>query len=111
MSKIAKRNSSFIDDPQRCEICSTSLTLYPKDFIPCPCCKRTICRQCWGESWTNKSFPSEKCAHLNENEGLSSGMMAQRGQEFGWDWYKIAFAGVLILLAIGILIFLTGLFT
>jgi hypothetical protein len=105
-----KRNSAFIDDPQRCEICSTTLTLYPKDFAPCPHCQRSICRQCWGAVWSTKNFPAEACAHLMENDGLTITPVGEKKQGFSWDWQKIIFITALIVLAVGTAVFLFNLF-
>lgn len=110
--KNGKKDSAFIDDPQRCEVCGTTLTLYPKDFAPCPHCRKTVCRQCWGAVWSAKSFAAESCAHIAENDGrtlASAGVGENRGQ-WDWDWPRILFAVGLAALAIGILVVLFNLF-
>ena len=102
--------SPLVNDPQRCEVCNTSLTLYPKVFATCPHCQRTVCRVCWGEAWAGKAFTAEACAHVLENSGLDTNRMGQRRQGIQWDWHKALFMSALVLLALGTLIFLIQLF-
>lgn len=109
MAKNGK-NSAFIDDPQRCAICGTTLTLYPKDFATCPHCQKAVCRQCWGSVWPSKSFTAEACAHLAESGGLAGASMTTRSQGLNWDWPKVGLATGLVLLAVGIIYFLLNLF-
>jgi hypothetical protein len=47
---------------------------------------------------------------LAENDGLTSNAYTQKEKSLNWDWPRIAFAGVLALIAIGILLFLLNLF-
>lgn len=110
MTKLGKKESSFIDDPQRCEICETTLTLYPKDFAACPHCHRSVCRQCWGGVWANKAFTAENCAHIVENDGRNMEPVGEGRKKFNWDWPRIVFAVVLSALAAGIILFLFSLF-
>jgi hypothetical protein len=109
LTRTDKKNS-LIDDPQRCEICNTSLTLYPKDFAACPHCQRRICRQCWGSVWASKAFAAEACAHMAENDGMTMSSMAQKGWMSDWDWQKALFIAALGILAIGTVVFLFNLF-
>ncbi|HEY5039915.1 MAG TPA: hypothetical protein VIJ93_12655 [bacterium] len=110
MLKSAKKNSNFIDDPRRCDICSTTLTLYPKDFATCPHCQRAICRPCWADVWASKSFPAETCAHLMMPGDLSMAGIVEKKRGLSWDWQKGIFVLVLGLGAIGTLVFLFNLF-
>ena len=111
MTKNGKKDSAFIDDPQRCEICNTTLTLYPKDFAPCPHCHRKVCRHCWGGVWATKSFAAEACGHLLENDGRAMTGVGEAGKRMDWDWPRTLFALVLGGLAAGILVFLYYLFS
>lgn len=111
MVKNGKKDSAFIDDPQRCEVCDTILTLYPRDFAPCPHCQKKICRQCWGGVWANKAFTAENCAHLGEKDGIAMGRVGEVGKKLAWDWPRALFALVLGGLAVGILVFLYYLFS
>jgi hypothetical protein len=110
MLKSGKRSSSVIAMENRCGICDTKLTLYPKDFAECPHCQKKICRQCWTSAWASKGFSSEKCEHLAENDGLNSNAFTQKEKSLNWDWPRIAFAGVLAVIVIGIFLFLLNLF-
>ncbi len=110
MTKGLKRNSASINDPQRCAICATTLTLYPKDFLPCPHCHKSICRQCWGETWEKKTFAGDACAHLSQNDGLTVSNIEQNQKSLDWDWYKLALAAGLVILAGAIVLFLLNLF-
>ncbi len=106
-----KNNSTLIDDPQRCEICGTTITLYPKDFAPCPHCHKRICRKCWSETWVTKNFTAEACAHLAVSDGLSMSSMGPAAKtSINWDWQKALFAVVLVALTALILVFLFNLF-
>ena len=109
MSKIPKRIPSMIGGVGRCEICTTKLTLYPRDYLDCPHCHKTVCRQCWGESWVQKAFTAENCSHLLESDGLTMSTLAQRGP-LAWDWQKGVFVLVLALFAVGTVVFLLNLF-
>ena len=104
------KNNSLIDDPQRCEICETQLTLYPKDFAACPHCQRRVCRQCWGAVWASKSFAAEACGHMAENDGMATSPVGQRRGPFNWDWQKAIFVSLLGALAVGTAWFLVYLF-
>jgi hypothetical protein len=110
MLKSGKRSSSVIAMENRCGICDTKLTLYPKDFAECPHCQKKICRQCWATAWPAKSFASDHCTHLAENDGLNNVNYAQKERNLNWDWPRIALAGVLALIVIGIFLFLLNLF-
>ena len=110
MTKLNKKDSTLIDDPQRCEVCGTTLTLYPKDFAPCPHCQRKVCRQCWGPPWLNKSFAAENCSHMMENDGLTLNPVEESRRGFSLDWHRAVFVLVLGALAIGILFFVLNLF-
>ena len=110
LTKAPKSSPAFIDDPQRCEICGTTLTLYPKDFAPCPHCHQRICRQCWGPAWPTKAFTPEVCAHMAENEGLTMNPVQEKSQFLQWDWQKAVFALGLGLLAVVTVYFLINLF-
>ncbi len=110
LSKLNKKESTFIDDPQRCEVCNTTLTLYPKDFASCPHCQRNICRQCWGAPWSTKAFAAEACSHVVSNDGLTLNPVEESNRGFQLDWPRVIFALILGALAIGILFFLLNLF-
>jgi hypothetical protein len=110
LPKAAKKNSTFVSGLQRCEVCETTLTLYPRDFAPCPHCHKRICRQCWGEVWPTKTFAADACAHLAENDGLAMSSVTSKGRGFQWDWQRIIFTLALGALAVGTLIFLFNLF-
>jgi len=105
-----KKDSAFIDGSQRCDICGTTLTLYPKDFAACPHCQRAVCRQCWGGVWPTKAFAAENCSHTTENDGLTLNPVEESRRGFKLDWQRALFALVLGGLAIGILFFLLNLF-
>ncbi len=109
MLKNDKKNT-LIDDPQRCQICGTQLTLYPKDFAACPHCQRMVCRQCWAGVWATKSFAAEACGHMAENDGMATSPVGQRRGGFSWDWQKALFVSFLGALAIGTAWFLIYLF-
>ena len=109
MNKPAKKSSEFINDPQRCEICATILTLYPHDFAECPHCGRKVCRPCWGEVWGGKSFSSESCSHSNVNTRLGTSTTGGH-QGIQWDWRKALFVGVLGIVAVSIFFFILNLF-
>jgi ribosomal protein S14 len=106
LAKNGKKDSEFLDFPMRCEICGTTLTLYPKDFMPCPHCHRKVCRQCWAGAWSAKSFSGEDCSHIPEEEGRN--VMAVSGIRKGmrWDWQRAVFVAILVVLMAGILYFL-----
>ncbi len=110
MSKIVKKSSTFIDFPQRCEMCGTTLTLYPKGFAPCPHCQKKVCRQCWGGVWSSKSFAAETCSHKSEDETGVISPVGQQRSAFQWDWQRALFVLALGALALGILVFLLNLF-
>ena len=110
MARTEKKEAAFIDDPQRCVICNTNLTLYPKDFAPCPHCQKRVCRQCWGQAWVTKSFTADSCAHISVNDGLTMSPIVEKGQAFTLDWQKALFILILSALAIGTVIFLFNLF-
>lgn len=111
MAKNGKKDSAFIDDPQRCEVCGTTLTLYPRDFAPCPHCNKKVCRQCWGSVWASKAFTAENCAHIAENDGRAMTGFGEAGNKLAWDWPRALFVLVLGGLAVGILVFLYYLFS
>ena len=100
----------LVDDAQRCKICGTAITLYPKSFAPCPHCQNRICRRCWGSAWANKAFTAEACAHNSENDGRTLTGIGEKNRTFDWDWQKGLFITGLTVLAIGILMFLFNLF-
>lgn len=100
----------MIDDPLRCDICSTTLTLYPKVFALCPHCHRKVCRLCWGDAWAEKAFTAEACAHILENSGLNTNRMGEKRRGIQWDWQKAVFIAALALLGFGTLVFLFNLF-
>src|SRR5665213_188839 len=108
--KIVRKNLTVLAGENRCQVCDTQLTLYPKDFVECPHCHKMVCRQCWTTAWAVKGFSSEKCAHLAENDGLTSNAYTQKERNLNWDWPRIAFAGVLAVLVIGVVLFLLNLF-
>jgi DNA-directed RNA polymerase subunit RPC12/RpoP len=108
--KLAKKNTAMIDLVNRCAICDTKLTLYPKDFAACPHCQRKVCRQCWSGAWAGKAFSSDSCTHLAENDGLSVTAFVQKDRQVNWDWTRLIFAGLLMVLAVGIVLFLLNLF-
>lgn len=110
MAKSNGKNSTLIDDPQRCEVCNTTLTLYPKDFAPCPHCQKRICRQCWGPAWAAKSFSADACSHIAVSDTLRASSVTQGAKKIDWDWAKIGLAGAVVLLFIIIFIFLFNLF-
>jgi hypothetical protein len=110
MLKSGKRSSAMVPMENRCGVCDTKLTLYPKDFAECPHCQKKVCRQCWSGAWAAKAFSSEKCAHMIENDGLTSNAFTQKENNVYWDWPRIAFAGVLTVLAAGVILFLLNLF-
>ncbi len=110
MSKLTSKTSASINDPQRCEICDTTLTLYPLGFKECPHCLKKVCRSCWRESWVEKRFPTDRCAHRQEGENLGVAPMGEKVQNIEWDWQKTIAIGVVALLAIVVLVFLWNLF-
>jgi ribosomal protein S14 len=110
LSKLLKKDSVFVGDLQRCEICGTNLTLYPKDFALCPHCQRNICRQCWGGVWAAKSFTTDACAHLAQNDGLTMSSVGGGKDGFHLDLPRVVFMIVLVALAIATLFFLLNLF-
>jgi hypothetical protein len=110
LSKAPKKNSTFVSGLQRCEICETTLTLYPRDFTQCPHCHKRVCRQCWGEVWATKTFAADACGHLTENDGLAMSSVTSKGRAFQWDWQRIIFTLALGALAVGTLVFLFNLF-
>jgi hypothetical protein len=105
-----KKEAAFVGVSQRCDICDTVLTLYPKDFAPCPHCRKNVCRQCWGGSWAGKAFAAEACSHMAENDGLTMTPVEESRKGLHLDWQRAVFALVLGGLAVGILIFLLNLF-
>ena len=110
MPRNDKKDSALIDDPQRCEVCGTQITLYPKDFAPCPHCHKRICRKCWSGTWVSKNFTAEACAHLTESDGLAMSSMGATKASINWDWQKALLAVILVALTAGILVFLFNLF-
>jgi hypothetical protein len=110
LSKLNKKESTFIDDPLRCEVCNTSLTLYPKDFAPCPHCQRKICRQCWGGSWPSKAFAAESCSHAGTNDGLTLNPVEESNRGFRMDWPRAILILGLVALAVGIIYIVLNLF-
>ena len=110
MPKPGKKDSAYVGDPQRCEICGTNLTLYPKDFAACPHCQRKVCRQCWGGAWAEKAFTPEVCSHLAQNDGLAMASVSgpKRGMDF--DWPRALFMLILASLAIVTIVYLLSLF-
>lgn len=111
LAKMNKKESTTIDDPQRCEICSTILTLYPKDFAPCPHCHRKVCRQCWGAVWATKAFTEENCSHIKENDGRMAPVGVSEGRKaFNLDWPRAVVVLVIAAVAAGVLFLLYNLF-
>ncbi len=110
MLKLSKRNSTLIDLVNRCGICDTKLTLYPKDYAQCPHCQKKVCRQCWSAAWAGKAFGSGSCSHLAENDGMTVTAFVQKDRQLNWDWPRLIFAGALVILAVGIFFFLLNLF-
>lgn len=110
MAKSNGKNSTLIDDPQRCDICNTTLTLYPKDFAPCPHCQKRICRQCWAGAWAAKSFSADACSHVTISDTLRPSSVTQGTKGFNWDWPKIGLAGAMVILIVIIALFLFNLF-
>ena len=110
MAKNGKKESAFVGDTKRCGICGTSLTLYPKDFAPCPHCGRVVCRQCWGAVWVTKAFAAENCSHIAENDGRTMTAVGEPRKAMNWDWPRLLFGLLLGALAIGIVFFLFNLF-
>ena len=110
MAKNGKKESSFINDPKRCGICDTTLTLYPKDFTACPHCQKVVCRLCWGAAWSEKSFSAEKCSHRLEEEERAISPVGESKQKFQLDWPRALFIFILAALASGILYFFWTLF-
>lgn len=106
--KLAKKNTTILEN--RCEVCATKLTLYPKDYNECPHCHKMICRQCWSVAWAAKSFSADHCEHLAENDGLSTVNFNQKEKNLTWDWPRIIFVGFLIVLGIGVVLFVLNLF-
>lgn len=94
----------------RCEVCDTKLTLYPKDYAECPHCHKKVCRQCWTTAWAAKSFSADHCDHLAENDGLNSVNFAQKEKKLNWDWPRIVLAGFIGILVIWALYSLLNLF-
>ncbi len=110
MSKLGKKNSAVVAWENRCQICDTKLTLYPKDFAECPHCHQKVCRQCWTTAWPAKAFSAESCSHLAENDGLSTSAFTKKEKNMNWDWPRIVFVGILTVLAVGVILFLLNLF-
>lgn len=110
MAKNGKKEAAFVGDVKRCGICETSLTLYPKDFAPCPHCGRVVCRQCWGAVWSAKAFSAESCSHITENDGRTITSVGESSRGWNWDWQRLLFGLALGALALGILFFLFNLF-
>ena len=109
-NKLSKKNSTVVTGENRCQICDTKLTLYPKDFAECPHCHQKVCRQCWTTAWAAKSFASDQCSHLAENDGLTSVNFTKKEGKINWDWPRIVLVGVLIILVFGVFWFLLNLF-
>lgn len=110
MSKLVKKSPGVIAQENRCEVCDTKLTLYPKDFMECPHCHKRVCRQCWDAAWASKDFSAENCAHLAENDGLDPIAFTKKERNLNWDWPRIAAAALLAILAGGLILFLFNLF-
>ncbi|HVZ80625.1 MAG TPA: hypothetical protein VHE12_07480 [bacterium] len=109
MAKGVKKESVVISDPNRCEICGTKLTLYPKSYAPCPRCQKRVCRRCWDASWASKSFASDQCSHMQENDGQTLNPV-EGGFRFQWDWYRILASLVVVALLAILLYFVLNLF-
>jgi len=110
LPKIIKKNSGFISDPQRCEVCETVLTLYPHNFADCPHCGQRICRSCWEGTWAAKSFSAEKCLHLTLNDAAPGLVPVVKNRGIHWDWHKAIFIGLLGIAAVSIVLFLMNFF-
>lgn len=104
-----RKDSTLINERNRCDICATQLTLYPKSFAPCPSCQKKVCRRCWDGAWAEKAFLTEKCNHLLANEGQTLHSV-EGGARFQWDWQRAVFALVLVALTAGVLYFFLNLF-
>jgi hypothetical protein len=103
------RKTAVVAEENRCEICSTKLTLYPKDYMECPHCHKKVCRQCWDNAWASKSFSAENCTHLTESDGLDPVAYAQKERNVNLDWPRMVFIGVGALAVLGGVLFLLNL--
>jgi len=110
LAKPAKKSATLINDPQRCEVCGTILTLYPNNFTDCPHCNHKVCRACWGDAWGAKNFSAEECTHATVNTRMGAAGAMGQGQGMQWDWRKGLFVGALGLVAIFIFYFLLSFF-
>ncbi len=110
MQRIGKRNAAVIAAENRCEICDTKLTLYPKDFMECPHCHKRVCRQCWDSAWASKSFSGDNCTHLAENDGLDPIAYAKKEKNINWDLPRLIFVGGMAVLVIGAVFLLLNYF-
>lgn len=109
MARGPKKESIVISDPNRCEVCGTKLTLYPKSFAPCPHCQKRVCRRCWDSSWASKAFAQDQCSHLQENDGRILNNVEGAGR-LPWDWYRILAALVVVALLSILLYFVLNIF-
>jgi hypothetical protein len=103
----AKNNkpAEYIREPSRCQVCNTTLTLYPVDYAACPKCGKAICRQCWRGAWASKDFSTETCRHLEKAQGPAVSPVAQKIKGPGMDWPKTLIMTILIIIIISLLIF------
>lgn len=94
--KPKARNATPIRDPLRCDLCTTTLMLYPPDYRECGVCRHLVCRQCWGEAW-NQPAGGDACRHQERNEPppVSSVLRKVRGP--GFDWLRLL-GGLLLFL-------------
>ncbi len=107
---VPKKNPGFIDDPNRCQVCTTNLTLYPKSFATCPHCQKVVCRRCWGEAFNKKPYPVESCGHQQDENNIERSPLSSQRGPIKWDWFRLGFGAVLVLLTLGILFFLWTIF-
>jgi hypothetical protein len=110
LPKSVRKTTAVVALENRCEICVTKLTLYPKDYMECPHCHKKVCRQCWDGAWATKSFSAENCTHLAENDGLDPVAYSRKEGNVNWDWPRLAFLGLGAVLALVAIFFLLNLF-
>ncbi len=107
---VPTKTPGFINDPNRCQVCTTFLTLYPKSFATCPHCQKVVCRRCWGEAYNKKPYPTDSCVHEVEETNIERSPLASQRSQVKWDWFRMGFVAVLVLLTLGILFFLWNIF-
>lgn len=103
MIKTEAAEKSFVQDPPRCGICGTKVTVYPLGWMKCPHCGRPVCRQCWGAAWSVKGFNAETCAHSDGSCGPAVVPIGERPKRPNVNWpsglVSIALGGLVILIA------------